>query len=171
MNDARAAAASASDQPDETRRPWLDVDTAWTRVAEAHTAVLTTLRRDGYPVALPLWFTVIDRRLYFRSPASSKKIARIRHDPRASVLVESGRWWRELAAVHLTGRAHIVERGAPIIDEVFDAIDAKYRAFSSAPESLPDATRAYYSQHFEVICFEPEQRIVSWDNSRLVEPT
>jgi Pyridoxamine 5'-phosphate oxidase len=37
------------------------LDEAWEAVGAAHTGILTTLRRDGGPIALPVWFVVDDR--------------------------------------------------------------------------------------------------------------
>ncbi|MEO6126479.1 MAG: pyridoxamine 5'-phosphate oxidase family protein [Ilumatobacteraceae bacterium] len=153
----------------DRRRPWLDEETAWSRVAASHTCVLTTLRRDGRPVSLPLWFVVIDRRVYFRSLATGKKVARIRNDPRASVLIESGQRWRELVAVHLSGSARIVDESDPIIPEIQQAIDIKYDAFRSSDTNMPETTKAHYAQPYAFICFEPDDKIVSWDNSRLFD--
>ena len=34
----------------------LDDDEAWAELDAAHTGILTTLRRDGWPVSLPVWF-------------------------------------------------------------------------------------------------------------------
>ena len=33
----------------------------WEFVTNAHTGIMTTLRRDGVPIAMPLWFAVVDR--------------------------------------------------------------------------------------------------------------
>ena len=164
---------AASETPRETadvtelRRPWLDEEAAWQRVAESHTCVFTTLRRDGRPVALPLWFVAFDQRLYVRSLAAGKKVSRIRRDPRASVLVEAGERWRELSAVHLSGVARVLDEDDLTVPTVLAAIDEKYAAFSSSGEPVPDATRAHYDRAYVVICFEADDRIVSWDNSLL----
>ena len=71
-------------------------DEAWAELAAAHTGILTTLRRDGRPVALPVWFAVLDRRIYVRTPAGTHKVGHVRHDPRATFLVERGERWAEL---------------------------------------------------------------------------
>ena len=87
----------------------LGVDEAWATLERAHTGVLTTLRRDGVPISLPVWFVVLDRRIYVSGPAHTKKFARVRRDPRVSFLVESGERWIDLLGVHLTGTARIVD--------------------------------------------------------------
>jgi nitroimidazol reductase NimA-like FMN-containing flavoprotein (pyridoxamine 5'-phosphate oxidase superfamily) len=83
----------------------------WAMLEAAHTGIFTSLRRDGAPVALPVWFAVVDRRIYLRTPAKTKKVARIRNDDRCSFLVESGLAWKELKAVHLSGCAVLLEPG------------------------------------------------------------
>ena len=60
----------------------------WDYVTDAPTGILTTLRRDGVPVAMPIWFACVDRTIYIQT--RGKKLQRIAHDPRASFLVESG---------------------------------------------------------------------------------
>ena len=37
----------------------LTSDEAWAFVEHAHTGIFTTLRRDGQPVALPVWFATV----------------------------------------------------------------------------------------------------------------
>jgi PPOX class probable F420-dependent enzyme len=143
----------------------LTSDEAWEAVGAAHTGILTTLRRDGMPIALPVWFVVDDRTVAMMTPAGTKKIARVRHDPRASFLVESGERWVELRAVHLTGRVEIVE-DATCVSRIESAVNDKYAAFRPPVANLPAATQAYYaSQVF--LRFVPDGRILTWDNARI----
>ena len=75
------------------RRPMgirLSREEAWDVLAAAHTGILTTLRADGTPIALPVWFVVLDERIYVGTPEHTKKVARVKRNPRASFLVESG---------------------------------------------------------------------------------
>jgi PPOX class probable F420-dependent enzyme len=143
----------------------LTLDEAWEAVGSAHTGILTTLRRDGMPIALPVWFVVDDRTVTMMTPAGTKKIARVRHDPRASFLVESGERWAELCAVHFTGRVEIVE-DAMAASRIEAAISVKYAAFRPAAASLPAATQAYYANQ-AFLRFVPEGRILTWDNARI----
>ena len=87
----------------------LSADEAWQTLEHAHTGILTTLRGDGVPISLPVWFVVLDRKIYVSGPTHTKKFARVRRDPRVSFLVESGRRWVDLVGVHLTGTARIVD--------------------------------------------------------------
>lgn len=143
----------------------LTVDEAWEVVESAHTGTFTTLRRDGTPIALPVWFVVEDRSIAMMTPAGTKKIARIRHDPRASFLVESGERWAELRGVHFTGRVEVVEDAAAT-SRIEAAVNAKYAAFRPAVANLPAATQAYYAKQV-FLRFVPEGRILTWDNARI----
>lgn len=138
---------------------------AWDVIAASHTGILTTLRRDGMPVSLPVWFVVDRQTIGMMTPSGTKKIVRIRHDPRASFLVESGRLWAELRAVHLTGHVEVVDDPASLA-RIEAALDAKYAEFRPAGTALPGRARAYYAgQTF--LRFTPEGRMLTWDNARI----
>jgi PPOX class probable F420-dependent enzyme len=143
----------------------LTEDEAWAEIASAHTGILTTLRRDGMPIALPVWFVAEDRTIAMRTPAGTKKIARVRRDPRASFLVESGERWVDLRAVHLTGRVEFVTDESAI-RRLEEAIDAKYAAFRPASAGLPAATQQRYANSV-YLRFLAGGKILTWDNSRL----
>lgn len=55
------------------------------RVADAKYVQLTTFRRNGAPVASPLWAAVDGDRLYMWTVTDSWKVKRIRHDSRVIV--------------------------------------------------------------------------------------
>jgi PPOX class probable F420-dependent enzyme len=146
----------------------LTEDEAWAEIAAAHTGILTTLRRDGMPIALPVWFVVEDRTVAMRTPVGTKKIARVRHDPRASFLVESGERWVELRAVHFTGRVEFVS-DEPAIRRIEEAVDTKYAAFRPPSVGLPAATQQRYANSV-YLRFVPEGKILTWDNARFAGP-
>jgi PPOX class probable F420-dependent enzyme len=139
---------------------------AWGVLAQGHTGILTTLRRDGVPIALPVWFVALDRRIYIASQAHTKKHRRIARDPRVSFLVESGARWVELVGVHLTGRAAPLEPGERF-DRVMAALYEKYAPYRGVRSAMPDATRAYYETPSITIEIIPDDRILTWDNARL----
>ena len=139
---------------------------AWQMLAEAHTGIFTSLRADGTPIAWPVWFVAMDDRIYLDAVASTKKVARIRRDPRVSFLVESGTRWRELRGVQLTGRA------AVLADPVVEArarvlLGTKYAGFAGDRAAMPAAARAHYEAEHLMIEVVPDERILSFDNSRI----
>lgn len=144
----------------------LEDDELWEYVAAAHTGVLVTGERDGWPIPLPTWFVVIDRAVYLRTPAGARKVGRIRRDGRASFLVESGHAWTELRAAVLLGTAEIVDDPSTV-HTVGAALAEKYRDARPPARRLPDATRRHYSGGNAVIRFVASKRTISWDNTRI----
>ena len=144
----------------------LSDDQAWAELAAAHTGILTTIRRDGRPVPLPVWFVARDRLVYVRTPARTRKVEHLRHDPRATFLVERGKRWAELCAVMLHADVSFVEVGAER-DAVEAALGEKYAAYRTESTRLPDATRAHYAVESAVLRLTPVGRLVTWDNSKL----
>jgi PPOX class probable F420-dependent enzyme len=143
----------------------LTPDEAWEVISRAHTGILTTLRRDGMPVTVPMWFVAIDRTVCFSTTSRAKKLARVRRDARASFLVESGERWAELEAVQLNGRVEILSDEL-LKDRIREAIDAKYAAFRTAPSAMSQATRDHYAGR-TYLRLVPDERILSWDNRKL----
>jgi PPOX class probable F420-dependent enzyme len=143
----------------------LTLDEAWDVLSQSRTGILTTLRADGAPVTLPVWFVVLDRAICFKTPSRARKVARIRRDPRASFLVESGERWAELRAVHLSGRVEEVGDEAAR-QRIGAALDEKYAAFRTAITDLPQSARERYAA-WAFFRLRPEQRLLTWDNSRL----
>jgi PPOX class probable F420-dependent enzyme len=143
----------------------LTEDEAWAAIEAAHTGILTTLRADGQPVTLPVWFVVVDRTICVSTPAGSKKVSRIRRDPRASFLVESGQHWRELTAVHVNGTVHEVTDD-PERDKIKAALAEKYQLFKLAPEAMPERARQTYADR-AILRFLPDGRTLTWDNRRM----
>jgi len=143
----------------------LSTSEAWQVLEASHTGVLTTLRADGFPITLPVWFVVWERTVCFGAPSLTRKVTRIRRDPRASFLVESGKHWSELRAVQLNGDVEIVQDGSEV-EQIARAIDAKYAGFTTPPEAMPAGTRAHYAGR-TFLRLRPQPRILSWDNSRI----
>jgi PPOX class probable F420-dependent enzyme len=143
----------------------LTPDEAWDVIGRSHTGIVTTLRADGAPVTLPTWFVVLDRTICWFTPSGTKKVLRIRRDPRASFLVESGLRWAELRAVHVSGHVEIVE-DEPTKARITRALDEKYATFRATNE-MSEATTEYYANR-TFLRLVPVPRMLTWDNSRLI---
>lgn len=144
----------------------LDDDQLWEFLSEGHEGSLTTLRSDGWPIALPVWYVVKERAVYLRTRPSTKKLVRIRNDPRSSFLVSSGTRWAELKAAVLTCRAVIVEDEA-LQAQVLARFDKKYAAFRTAPASMPSSSQKHYKGEPVIIRLDVADAVLSWDNSSL----
>jgi PPOX class probable F420-dependent enzyme len=89
-------------------------------LSERRYGILSTLRADGSPIAVPVWFdwdgTTVSMFTYMISP----KLKRLQRDPRASLLVtnhpdELERWaaFDGVVTVHKEGGLELAERLAP----------------------------------------------------------
>ena len=145
----------------------LTPEEAWQFLASAHTGILTTLRRDGWPVSLPVWFVALDQMVCFAAPTRTRKVARLRRDSRAAFLVETGERWVELQAVHLQGHVEVVEDESEIA-RIDAALTDKYEAFRTDRSAMPDATQQHYAGR-TFFRLRPEGKVLSWDNRRLLE--
>jgi len=139
---------------------------AWEFLERGHTGIVTTLRRDGRPVALPVWFVVLDGRIYVRT--RGRKVERARHDSRCSLLVEDGERWAELRAVHVGCRVEVIDPSPELAERITTAISDKYRAYQTPESEMPAATRDHYRQNMGAILeLVPEGKLLTWDNNKL----
>jgi hypothetical protein len=143
----------------------LSDDEAWEVLASSHTGILTTLRADGFPVTLPVWFVVVEREVLVAGPAKTHKFTRVRRDDRVAFLVESGMRWTELRAVQLTGRAVIDP--APDWERIDAAFDRKYAGFRTPRADMPESARRRYDADRALLRIAPTGPLLSWDNHRL----
>ena len=130
-----------------------------------HTGLLSTLRADGAPSAVPMWFVVHDGSVWIRTLARSHKAAHLRRDPRLSFVVESGLAWGELQAVLIQGTAAF-ETDDQVRAAVDEAFAVKYADFLM-PGDVPSATRRHYGDDRVHVRIEPSADPVSWDNSKI----
>lgn len=146
--------------------PRMTEDEIWSFVRDAHTGILTTLRRDGVPIALPLWFVELDGAIYTRT--RGRKLQRITNDPRTSFLVESGVRWVDLKAVHMTGRAEVVDLDDELGARFRAEMKRKYADARASGNEMPRESAEHYDTAVSgVVRFTPDERILNWDNRKL----
>jgi len=145
----------------------LTQDEAWEMLANSHTGTITTLRRDGWPISLPMWFAVIDRKIYMRTLAASKKALRIKRDERACFMVESGKAWKDLAAVVVPVRASLIDPAGEEARRALASIGAKYEGWGVQQKAVPEATRKHYGAGNVVIRLEPAGDMITWNNAKI----
>ncbi len=85
-------------------------------LAETRLGVLSTLRDDGAPISVPVWFEWDGSRARMFTTASSRKVERLARDARASLLV-AARIDEPEAWVAIDGRIEILEEGAADLAE------------------------------------------------------
>ena len=141
-------------------------DEIWQLVQDGHTGIFTTLRADGMPIALPIWYVCLDHLVFIST--RGKKLKRLAKDPRASFLVEEGQPWSQLRAVHMTGKAEIVDLDEALSARYQAELDRKYSQYRTAGSAMPKATREAYAKSVSgIVRFTPDERILNWDNRKL----
>ena len=74
--------------------------------------MLSTLQKDGAPLAMPMWFLVAPTCLYMLSVANTQKVRNMRRDPRVCVVAESGMRGAEIRRVTIQGRVEFLQHPA-----------------------------------------------------------
>ena len=83
-------------------------DAAVAMLRKPNPAVMTTLRRDGQPVAVATWYLWDDGRVLVNMDESRKRLAHMRNDPRVALdVLDEGGWY-----THLSITGHIDEMRA-----------------------------------------------------------
>jgi PPOX class probable F420-dependent enzyme len=148
-----------------SRRAEIAIDDAEQRryVAEAMTIILVSNGRDGYPHAVPMWFTVDDDGcIYMTTYSRSQKAVNLRRDPKVALLVESGLRYDQLKGVLIRGHAEV-------LDDLELAVRTLIRIQTKHMGALADGVEDVMRQQARkrvVIKITPE-RVASWDHAKL----
>jgi hypothetical protein len=138
----------------------------WAMLEASVNGTLVTLRKDGRPIALPVWFVVLDHKIYIST--RGKKLTRVRNDKRCAFLVEAGERWAELRAVHVECEGRVIDPSADLTARMAAAMSDKYAAYRTASQAMPAATRQHYNQAVGgIIELEPVGKLLNGDNRRL----
>src|SRR5207253_2317301 len=106
---------------------------------ESHTIILSTLDRQGYPHSVAMWYVVDpDGTVLMTTFAKSQKALNLRRDPRCSLLVESGRKYKDLKGLLVRGRATLEADTERVLD-LLERVHEKYNRGPAA--GLRDAKR------------------------------
>jgi nitroimidazol reductase NimA-like FMN-containing flavoprotein (pyridoxamine 5'-phosphate oxidase superfamily) len=133
---------------------------------DGHTVIVTTVGKDGFPHALPLWYVYDDGAIWFRKMRNSQGVKNMERDNRVACLVETGEMWADLKAVMIRGRA--IEVTDPAEQERFNELStAKYAAFRTANTTMPDSAVKHYAQQRAYMKVVPEKKVISWWNRKL----
>ena len=80
-------------------------------LATKQIALLASVRADGAPLAMPMWFLHDAATLTMISEEGTKKVRHLRRDPRVCVVVESGEDPAHIRGVTVLGRAEFLADG------------------------------------------------------------
>jgi nitroimidazol reductase NimA-like FMN-containing flavoprotein (pyridoxamine 5'-phosphate oxidase superfamily) len=140
-------------------------------LAEQLTVIVVSNGRDGFPHPMPMHFCVeAPRTIAMTTYRKSQKVQNLLRDPRASLLIESGREYAELRSLLLRANTEIVDDHAATM-----ACMRACRAHSNAARGTSpgaegtaafEASLARRAEKRLVLRFHPETTI-SWDHRKL----
>ncbi len=134
------------------------------------TLIFVTLRKDGSPVAHPLWFAKLGDALYLNTQRKSLKNRNVSHDSRVCAVVEDGESYFELRGVRVEGPCEEVT-DADEIARAQAAQSAKDERIGSGmremPEWFSDSRQQRLGKGDRVVLRIPMERVHSWDFSKV----
>lgn len=126
--------------------------------------VVSTLGPRGWPHSMPLWYVVREGDIWIYTYAKSQKVRNLERDPRATLLVETGREYFELRGVEIEAEAEI-HRDLDTVYEVGKELTLRYGQGASLDDATAEALRSQARKRV-AIRFQP-RRIATWDHRKL----
>jgi PPOX class probable F420-dependent enzyme len=90
-------------------------------LATKEVVVLSTVQRNGAPLAMPMWFLHTPQALFMISVDGLQKVRNLRRDPRVCVVAESGNRGSAIRGVVIQGHVDFVrepEQQQPIVERL-----------------------------------------------------
>ena len=120
---------------------------------------------DGFPHVSPVWFCVLNGRVYLRTHDYKVK-AQLARSGKACLSIDEGESYRELKGVIVWGRSRLVN-DAKTIDSIERIMEKKYEGrqwkTSDMPAGWVGERRREKRAYIEVVPL----RVSSWDNSKI----
>jgi len=127
--------------------------------------ILVTIGADGMPHPVPMNYGLDEAgRFILTSFRKSRKVANLRRDPRATLLVESGETYAELKAVIVWCDAEVIE-DLDQVARLMPLVRAEASLAGSISGDMGEQVRASLAKR-AVLRFTP-RRFASWDHARL----
>ena len=127
--------------------------------------VVSSLGRRGWPHSMPMWFVPRDGEIWIWTYAKAQKVRNLERDPRATLLVETGREYTELRGVMVEARAEI-HRDFDTVLAFAEELTLRYAEGISSVEG--DAKAALEAQAPKRVAIRFEAlRTATWDHRKL----
>jgi len=128
-------------------------------------AVVSSLGPRGWPHSMPMWFVSREGQVWVWTYAKSQKVRNLERDPRASVLVETGREYGELRGVMVEAEAEI-HRDFETVIGFAEELTVRYAEGISSVEGDAKAALEAQAPKRVAIQFRPV-RTATWDHRKL----
>ncbi|MCY4657539.1 MAG: pyridoxamine 5'-phosphate oxidase family protein [Gammaproteobacteria bacterium] len=135
-------------------------------IANAHTLIIVSNGKNGYPHPMPMWFAVDDDgSLICTTFVKSQKVLNWQRDPKASLLIESGQAYNELRGVVVYAETELNSDQKSVVDTLVK-INSKGRDLNSEQlERLRSSVASTAGKRIQ-LKFKPS-RYVTWDHTKL----
>lgn len=137
------------------------IETGWTLQVASN-------GHNGWPHVVAMWYGIIDDKIHFTTYAKAQKVLNLKHDPRITVMLESGTDYSKIKGLVIEGNADVIENNPDLVIAVQDATGRKRNENAGAQAATPmtdDQRRAQASKR-AVVRINPT-RIYSWDHNKL----
>ncbi len=138
---------------------------AWSFIKSHYTMTLSTLDSFGFPHVAPVWYVVMDGKIYFRAQPYKKKIRNILRRPQICGVVSDGESYTELRGVMIQGLAKIVDQDRSKRKQVFSMLAEKYSSRRDT-DRMPRAWQEKYGKEHRLVVEISPTNLVSWDNRK-----
>ncbi len=140
-------------EPEEQRR----------LIEDQRVVAVASLGPRGWPHVMPLWYVPREGEIWIYTYAKSQKVRNLERDPRATLLIETGREYTELRGVQIEAEAEI-HRDHETVFELAKELTSRY-AGVAVDEDHAAALEAQAKKRVAVR-FRPV-RVASWDHRKL----
>jgi nitroimidazol reductase NimA-like FMN-containing flavoprotein (pyridoxamine 5'-phosphate oxidase superfamily) len=121
--------------------------------------------KSGYPHVTPMWFCILDKRVYLRTQDYKVK-ARLARGGKACCVVDDGSNYVELRGVVIWGQSRVVEE-PDLISTIEKVMRMKYRTQQWKASQMPAWwVRERKAENRAYIEITPT-RLSSWDNGKI----
>jgi PPOX class probable F420-dependent enzyme len=128
-------------------------------------AVVSSLGPRGWPHSMPMWFVPRKGEVWIWTYAKSQKVRNLERDPRATVLIETGREYGELRGAMIEAEAEI-HRDPETVLRFAEELTLRYAEGISSVEGDARAALEAQAPKRVAIHFRP-QRVATWDHRKL----
>jgi len=128
-------------------------------------AVVSSLGPRGWPHSMPMWFVAREGEIWIWTYAKSQKVRNLERDPRATVLIETGREYSELRGASIEAEAEIHRDFETVIGFAEDLTLRYAEGISSIDGDAKAALEAQAPKRV-AIHFKP-LRTATWDHRKL----
>jgi hypothetical protein len=128
-------------------------------------AVVSGIGPRGWPHSMPLWYVPRDGEVWIWTYAKSQKVKNLERDPRATVLIETGREYGELRGVMFEAEGEL-HRDFETVIAFAEDLTLRYAEGISSVQGDAKAALEAQAPKRVAIRFKPV-RTASWDHRKL----